>query len=46
MVLRVAKSNGMRPLERPRHRLQDNIKMYLREIGFGSVDWSHPPNLG
>jgi hypothetical protein len=27
------------PLGRPRHRWEDNIKMDLREIGFGNVDW-------
>jgi hypothetical protein len=26
---------GARPLRRPRRRWEDNIKMYLREIGFG-----------
>jgi hypothetical protein len=28
-----------RPLRRPRHRWGDNIKIYLREIGWGGVDW-------
>jgi hypothetical protein len=28
-----------RPLGRPRRRWEDNIKMDLREIGFGDVDW-------
>jgi hypothetical protein len=27
------------PLVRPRRRWEDNIKMDLREIGLGSVDW-------
>jgi hypothetical protein len=27
-----------RPLGRPRRRWEDNIKMNLREIGFGDVD--------
>jgi hypothetical protein len=31
----------MTPLGRPRHRWEDNIKMDLREIGFGDVDWIH-----
>jgi hypothetical protein len=26
---------GRRPLGRPRRRWDDNVKMYLREIGFG-----------
>jgi hypothetical protein len=29
------------PLGRPRRRWEDNIKMDLREIGFGAVDWIH-----
>jgi hypothetical protein len=32
---------GRRPLGRPRRRWEDNIKMDLREIGFGYVDWIH-----
>jgi hypothetical protein len=32
---------GRRPLGRPRRRWEDNIKMDLREIGFGDVDWIH-----
>jgi hypothetical protein len=31
-------SEGRRPLGRPRRRWEDNIKMDLREIGFGDVD--------
>jgi hypothetical protein len=30
---------GRRPLGRPRRRWEDNIKMDLREIGFGDMDW-------
>jgi hypothetical protein len=30
---------GKRLLERSRRRWEDNIKMRLREIGFGDVDW-------
>jgi hypothetical protein len=30
-----------RPLGRPRHRWEDNIKMDLMKIGFGDVDWIH-----
>jgi hypothetical protein len=33
---------GKRPLERPRHRWEDNIKMDLGEIGWGGIDWIHP----
>jgi hypothetical protein len=37
----VGKPEGRRPLERPRHRWEDNIKMDLREVGWGggAVDW-------
>jgi hypothetical protein len=37
--LLVGKPEGMRPLGRPRHRWEDNIKMDLLEIGWGGVDW-------
>jgi hypothetical protein len=35
----VGKPEGRRPLGRPRCRWEDNIKMDLREIGWGSMDW-------
>jgi len=35
----VGKPEGKRPLGRPRHRWEDNIRMYLREVRFGCVDW-------
>jgi hypothetical protein len=34
----VGRSEGRRPLGRPRRRWEDNIKMGLREIGFGDVN--------
>jgi hypothetical protein len=37
----VRRPEGRRPLGRPRRRWKDNIKMDLREIGFGDVDWIH-----
>jgi hypothetical protein len=37
----VGRPEGRRPLGRPRHRWEDNIKMDLREIGFGDMDWIH-----
>jgi hypothetical protein len=37
----VGRPEGRRPLGRPRRRWEDNIKIYLREIGFGDVDWIH-----
>jgi hypothetical protein len=35
----VGKSEGKRPLGRPRCRWVDNIKMNLTEIGWGVMDW-------
>jgi hypothetical protein len=35
----VRKPEGKRPLGRPRRRWEDWIRMDLREIGWGSVDW-------
>ena len=35
----VGKPEGKRPLERPRRRLKDNIKMDLQEVGGGRGDW-------
>jgi hypothetical protein len=38
MIL-VGKPEGKKPLGRPRRRWANNIKMDLREIGRGGVDW-------
>jgi hypothetical protein len=35
----VGKPEGKRPLGRPRRRWEDNIKMNLREIGWGDMEW-------
>jgi hypothetical protein len=35
----VGKPEGKRPLGRQRRRWVDNIKMDLREIGWGGMDW-------
>jgi len=35
----VGKSEGKRPLGRPRRRWKDNIKMVLQEVGRGCGDW-------
>jgi len=35
----LGKPEGRRPLGRPRHRWVDNIRMDLREVGCGYMDW-------
>jgi hypothetical protein len=35
----VGKPEGRRPLGRPRCRWEDNIKMDVREVGWGGMDW-------
>ena len=35
----VGKSEGKRPLGRPRRRWMDNIRMGLQEVGSGYMDW-------
>jgi len=35
----VGDTEGKRPLGRPRHRWEDNIKMDLKEVGCGGMDW-------
>jgi hypothetical protein len=35
----IAKPEGKRPLERPRRRWENAIRMDLRDIGWGSVEW-------
>jgi len=35
----VGKPEGKRPLGRPRHRREDNIKMDLQEVGCGGMGW-------
>jgi hypothetical protein len=34
-------TNGKRPLERPRRRWVENIRMDLKEVGSECVDWVH-----
>jgi len=38
-IVLVGKSEGKRPLGRPSHRWEDNIKMDLQEVGCGGMDW-------
>ena len=33
------KPEGKRPLGRPKHKWEDNIKVDLREVGCGGMDW-------
>jgi hypothetical protein len=35
----VGETERKRPLGRLRHRWKENIRMDLREIGYGNVDW-------
>jgi len=35
----VGKPEGTRPLGRPRHRWENNIKMDLQEVGCEGIDW-------
>jgi hypothetical protein len=35
----VGKPEGKRPLGRPRPRWEDNINMYLQEVGCGGMNW-------
>ena len=35
----VGKPEGKRPMGRPRHRWEDNIKMDLQEVGGGCEEW-------
>jgi hypothetical protein len=36
----MGKPEGKRPLGRPRCRWEDRIRMDLREIGWGSIEWT------
>jgi hypothetical protein len=42
----VCKSEGERPLGRPRRRCEDNIEKYLKEAGQKVVDWFYLPRKG
>jgi hypothetical protein len=37
----IGKPESMRPLRRPNHRCEENIRKHLREIGWEGVDWTH-----
>jgi hypothetical protein len=37
----VGKTEGKRPLGRPRHWWMYNVKMDLREIEWGGIDWAN-----
>jgi hypothetical protein len=36
----VGKPERKRPIGRPRRRLEDNIKMGLKKVGCGGMDWT------
>jgi hypothetical protein len=38
----VGKAEGEKPLGRPRHSYEDNIKMDLHEVGCGDMGWIEP----
>ena len=38
-IVLVGKPKGNRPLGIPRHGRENNIKMDLQEVGYGSMDW-------
>jgi len=40
-IIFVEKPEGKRPLERPRRRWEDNIKMYLQKVGYEGMDRIH-----
>jgi hypothetical protein len=35
----VGKTEGKRPLGRPRRKCEDNINIDLQEMGYGGMDW-------
>jgi hypothetical protein len=35
----MGRPEGRRPLGRPRHKWEDNIKMDLQDVGWGGMDW-------
>jgi len=39
----VGKPEGKRPLRRARHRWEDNIKMDIKYVGCGGMDWMELP---
>ena len=39
IIIIIVKPERKRPLGRPRHRWEDNIKIDLQEVGCGGVNW-------
>jgi hypothetical protein len=35
----MGRAEGRRPLERPRHRWEDNIEIDFQHVGWGCMDW-------
>jgi hypothetical protein len=42
-VVLVQRPEGNRPLGRPRHSWEDNIKMDFQEVGCGGLEWIELP---
>jgi len=42
----MGKPEGKRPLGRPTHRWEDNIKMNLQLVGCGGMDWINLVQIG
>jgi hypothetical protein len=42
----VGRPEGKRPLVRPRHKWEDNIKMDLRAVGVDGTNWFGWPRIG
>jgi hypothetical protein len=40
-IIFVGKPEGKTPLEGPKRRWEDNIRMDIREIGWEGVDWTN-----
>ena len=43
LAILTSKPAGKRPLGRPRRRWEDNIRMYLKEMGINTRNWVDSP---
>jgi hypothetical protein len=39
-IIWLGNNEQKRPLRRPRHRWKDNIRIYLKEVGWEGMDWN------